>query len=106
MASISEVPRTLNQRSYSFHLDLPLIPCLPIRTEVAWDYSPTPSKRRKLISFRLIDSLNVIAALRARKPDILFSLFQEFDLRDEDVTALMAGNLRPKEKMLAGFAKS
>jgi hypothetical protein len=55
MTSISEVPRTLNQSAYSFHLDLLFIPCLPIRTEVARDYSLIPSKRRKFISFWLID---------------------------------------------------
>jgi len=49
-----QVPGTLNQSAYFFHLELPFNPCLRIRTEVAWNYSLIPSKRTKFISFLLI----------------------------------------------------
>jgi hypothetical protein len=54
MTNTSEVPRTLNQSAYSFSPESTFRPCLLIRTEVAWDYSLIPSKRRKSISFWLI----------------------------------------------------
>ena len=54
-----QVPQTLNQSAYSFHLDLPFIACLPIKTNVACDYSKQEIENLYLSGYLQEHRLNV-----------------------------------------------